>query len=138
MKKIIDNVAYDANQCEMVALRKRYNDGRYEYLLRAPNGKLLIAESVDGTCLGCDPSFGCLVMDASGRIGSVNSVGSDYCTIRGVDGRIPLNNAFPCHGVYTSLRLFQDGEQCDGFYIDKGSVKERLIELGLIKDMSEK
>jgi hypothetical protein len=138
MKKIIDNVAYDTDRCELVAMR-RQSSTSYEYLLRTQSGQLLLADSSQSTCLGRSVCCGDVVITAAGARRSVSGTSSaGYCLLSGdPDKKIPCASVAACHVPYIHLRLFAKGESCDGFIIDDAHVEDRLKQLGLIKDMDE-
>ena len=133
MKVIIDNMAYDTDKCEMVAMR-RANAGEYEYLLRTQKGVLLLATSRCATCLGRPAACDDWVMTESGDGRKVVSCAAkDYCEV-GIFGKIPRASIHHCHVPYVAVRIFKAGEPCDGFIIEDDSVKDRLLQLQLIKE----
>lgn len=138
MKKIINNVAYDTNRCELVAMR-RQSSIEYEYLLRTQSGQLLLASSSQSTCLGRSVCCGDMVVTVAGACRSVSGTsGEGYCMLSGdLDKKTPCVSVAACHVPYTQLRLFAKGESCDGFIINDAHVENRLKQLGLIKDMDE-
>lgn len=135
MRTIIGNVFYDTDKCEMVAMRKS-GSGMHEYLLRSPNGQLLLAESLSATCLGRLPMIGDVAIENNGRMVEVRGTSSDgSCRVQSSQGEgtwdVPRGGLSSCKVYFRSLRLFKPGEPCDGFIVEECTWK-RLIELGLI------
>lgn len=132
MKVIIENIAYDTDKCEMIAMRRK-ESGEFEYLLRTQKGVLLLVKSWTATCLGRPARCDDLVITVGGETGRVIGIGPDYYEIGGY-GKVPRNACSYCHVPYTEVRIFNVGEPCDGFMIEDDSIKDKLLQLKLIKE----